>query len=88
MKAKDTVRMPQQTQKKRKELFPHGHKDCFECEQFVRELQAEITWGIALGEVIGWINETDILTMLSPRKRRDWQAKLKGLEVKDEADTR
>jgi len=44
MKAKDTVMMPEQTRKKRKELFPHGHKDCFECEQFVRNAQAEISF--------------------------------------------
>ena len=44
---RDTVRMPKQTRAKRKELFPHGHKNCFECEQFVREDQAEVTWNLA-----------------------------------------
>ena len=35
--------------------------------------------GIAEGmkEVVEWINDTDILIMLSPRKRRDWHFKLK-----------
>lgn len=46
--AKDTVMMPEQTKAKRKELFPHGHKDCFECEQFVRETQAEISFKAGL----------------------------------------
>ena len=32
-------------------------------------------------EVVEWINETDILVMLSPRKRREWQAKLKSWNI-------
>lgn len=31
------ILMPKKTAKERKELFPHGHKDCFECEQFVHD---------------------------------------------------
>lgn len=105
MKAEETVMMPEQTRKKRKELFPHGHKDCFECEEFVRKAQAEISFkagreqehkamiAVAVDEgnkayragkkeVVEWINDTDILIMLSPRKRREWQSKLKdwGIE--------
>lgn len=33
-------------------------------------------------EVVEWINDTDIMIMLSPRKRRDWQAKLKEWGIK------
>ena len=28
-----------------------------------------------------WMNDTDMMIMLSPRKRREWQAKLKEWEV-------
>jgi len=82
---KDTVIMPGQTQRKRKELFPHGHKDCFECERFVREAQAKITEDMlkdqwkqeGVREVVKWINVNYILAFLPPWKCQKWQAKLK-----------
>ena len=48
----------------------------------IAQAQAGITWNKAIREVVEWINDTDIMVMLSPRKRREWQAKLKEWGIK------
>ena len=87
MEWKDTIQMPEQTRAKRQELFPHGHKDCFECERFVRDEQAQLSFKAGeekARKVVEWIMsqvdfEDDKVCPYYVLNKRVWQNHLKEL---------
>ena len=89
MKAKDTVMKARDLCDKvcrdyRSHNLGAKHCDGLDCEECTLEAQAEISLKAGRKDVVEWFSGTDALIMFSPKRREEWQAKLKDWGIKKE----